>query len=167
MEKPIPTADLVDRLAALPNLAGIPREELEWLAAHGNFELREAGRVVAPKGKQIENLWVILSGHISARVDRGAGPRRVIGWRTGEVTGMLPYSRMKAPPGDIFVEEAIELLTIHEKHFPEMVHRCPAFTGHTVHLMLDRTRRFNASDLQEEKMISRGKLPSGLTHELR
>jgi len=166
MEKPIPTADLVDRLAALPNLAEIPRDELEWLVDHGNVELRQAGKVVAPKDKRIENLWIILSGHISARVDRGAGPRRVIGWRTGEVTGMLPYSRMKGPPGDIFVEEAIELLTIHEKHFPEMVHRCPAFTGHTVHLMLDRTRRFNASDLQEEKMISLGKLAAGLAHEL-
>jgi len=166
MEKPIPTADLVDRLAALPSLAGIPREELEWLAAHGNFELREVGRVVAPKGKRIENLWVILSGHISVRVDRGAGPRRVIGWRTGEVTGMLPYSRMSGPPGDNVIEEACELLTVHEKHFPEMVHRCPEFTAFTVHLMLDRARRFNASDLQEEKMISLGKLAAGLAHEL-
>ena len=162
----MPTADLVDRLAALPNLAEIPREELEWLAAHGNLELREAGRVVAPKDKRIENLWIILSGHISVRVDRGVGPRRVIGWRTGKVTGMLPYSRMTGPPGDSFVEEAIELLTIHEKHFPEMVHRCPAFTAYTVHLMLDRARRFNASDLQEEKMISLGKLAAGLAHEL-
>ena len=166
MEKPIPTVDLVDRLAALPNLAEIPREELEWLAAHGNFELRPAGKIVAPKGKRIENLWIILSGYISVRVDRGVGPRRVIGWRTGEVTGMLPYSRMTGPPGDNVLEEASELLTIHQKHFPEMVHRCPAFTSYTVHLMLDRARRFNASDLQEEKMISLGKLAAGLAHEL-
>jgi signal transduction histidine kinase len=162
----MPTADLVDRLAAMPNLAGIPREEVEWLAAHGNFERRQAGRVMAPKGKRIETLWVILSGHISVHVDRGMGPRRVIDWRTGDVTGMLPYSRMTGPPGDNFIEEESELLTIHEKHFPEMVHRCPAFTAYTVHLMLDRARRFNASDLQEEKMISLGKLAAGLAHEL-
>jgi signal transduction histidine kinase len=162
----MPTADLVDRLAKLPNLAEIPRGELEWLAAHGNLELRPAGRVVGPKGQRIESLWIILSGHISVRVDRGVGPRRVIDWRTGEVTGMLPYSRMTGPPGDNFLEEASELLEIHEKHFPEMVHRCPAFTAYTVHLMLDRARRFNASDLQDEKMISLGKLAAGLAHEL-
>jgi len=162
----MPTTDLVDRLAKLPNLAGIPREELAWLAAHGNLELHPAGLVAAPKGKRIDSLWVILSGHISVRVDRGVGPRRVIGWRTGEVTGMLPYSRMTGPPGDNFIEEASELLKIHEKHFPEMVHRCPAFTAYTVHLMLDRARRFNASDLQDEKMISLGKLAAGLAHEL-
>jgi signal transduction histidine kinase len=162
----MPTSDLVDRLAALPNLAEIPRQELEWLAAHGNLELKDAGRVVAPRDKRIENLWVILAGYISMRVDRGVGPRRVIGWRTGEVTGMLPYSRMTGPPGDSLIEEATELLVIHEKHFPEMVHRCPTFTAYTVHLMLDRARRFNASDLQEEKMISLGKLAAGLAHEL-
>ena len=79
---------------------------------------------------------------------------------------MLPYSRMKGPPGDNFFEEASELLTVHEKHFPEMIHRCPEFTAYTVHLMLDRARRFNASDLQDEKMISLGKLAAGLAHEL-
>jgi hypothetical protein len=118
MEEPTSTAELVDRLAALPNLAGLPQEELEWLAAHGNLELRDAGMVMAPKGKRIENLWVILRGRLSVFVDRGMGPRRVIVWHTGEVTGMLPYSRMTGPPGDNIFEEPSELLTIHESHFP-------------------------------------------------
>ena len=160
------SVDLVDRLAALPSLEGIPRGELEWLAAHGDLEMRSAGKVMAPKGKRIENLWILLSGHISVHVDRGVGPRRVIGWRTGEVTGMLPYSRMTGPPGDNFIEEPTELVTINEKHFPQMIHNCPKFTSYTVHLMLDRARRFNASDLLDEKMISLGKLAAGLAHEL-
>jgi signal transduction histidine kinase len=160
------SADLVDRLANLSNLAGIPREELGWLVAHGDYEVHEAGTVVAPKGERVERLWIILSGHIAVRVDRGAGPRRVMGWRTGEVTGMLPYSRMTGPPGDNYLEERTEVVTIHEDHFPEMIYRCPAFTTHTVHVMLDRARRFNASDLQDEKMISLGRLAAGLAHEL-
>jgi signal transduction histidine kinase len=35
-----------------------------------------------------------------------------------------------------------------------------------VHLMLDRARSFNTSDLQDDKMISLGKLAAGLAHEL-
>jgi signal transduction histidine kinase len=157
---------LVDRLAALSRLDGIPREELEWLVAHGHLEVREAGTVLAPKGKRVEKLWVILSGHVAVQVDRGAGPRRVTEWRTGDVSGMLPYSRMTGPPGDNYLEEESELLAIHEDHFPEMVHRCPAFAAYTVHSMLDRARSFNASDLQDEKMISLGKLAAGLAHEI-
>jgi signal transduction histidine kinase len=160
------TISLVDRLAALPNLAAIPRAELEWLAAHGKFELREPGAIVAQKGERVERLAIILSGHIAVWVDRGAGLHRVMGWRTGEVTGMLPYSRMKGPPGDYRVEEPTELLLIDQDLFPEMINRCPEFTAHTVHLMLDRARNFNTSDLQDEKMISLGKLAAGLAHEL-
>ncbi len=159
-------ANLVDRLAALPKLAGIPREELSWLVAHGDLEVREAGWVVAPKGKRIEKLWILLSGQIAVRVDRGAGPRLVMEWHTGDVGGMLPYSRMTGPPGDNFLEERSELLVVHERHFPEMIHRCPTFTALTVHIMLDRARSFNTSDLQDDKMISLGRLAAGLAHEL-
>jgi signal transduction histidine kinase len=158
--------DLVDRLAALPRLQGVPREELEWLVAYGTFEVREAGDVIGPKGKRIEKLWLIVSGHVEIRVDRGAGPRLVSEWHAGEVTGMLPYSRMKAPPGDNYCAEKSEFLALHEKQFPELIHRCPVFTAHTVHTMLDRARNFNTSALQDEKMVSLGKLAAGLAHEL-
>jgi signal transduction histidine kinase len=157
---------LVDRMAALPKLQGIPRPELEWLAAHGRVVEREAGAVIAPKGERIDHLWIILSGHMIVQVDRGAGPRKVTDWRAGDVSGMLPYSRMTGPPGDNYVDVPSEFLIIHEGHFPEMVHRCPVFTAHTVHCMLDRARSFNSSDLQDEKMISLGKLAAGLAHEI-
>ena len=48
-------AEVVRRLAALPHLEGIPRRELEWLVGHGRVELYEAGSVIAPKGKRIED----------------------------------------------------------------------------------------------------------------
>jgi signal transduction histidine kinase len=158
--------ELVERLAAMPNLSGIPRDELAWLVAHGEVEVREPGVVLAPKGVRIEKLWIILSGHVAVDVDRGAGPRRVTEWRTGDVTGMLPYSRMTGPPGHNYAVQRTEVLTIHERDFPEMVHRCPTFTALTVHSMLDRARNFNTSDLQDEKMMSLGRLAAGLAHEL-
>jgi signal transduction histidine kinase len=157
---------LVDRLAALPNLADAPREELDWLVEHGTWEVLDTGAVVAEKGKRIRKLWVIVSGRLGVRVDRGAGPRRVIEWYPGDLAGMLPYSRMKGPPGDNYVEQRAELLTIHEDLFPEMVHRCPTVTTQAVHYMLDRARSFNSSDLQDEKMVSLGRLAAGLAHEL-
>ena len=157
---------LIDRLASLSNLAGIPRKELGWLVDHGHYAVYEVGTIVAPKGKPVNYLWIILSGKISIRVDRGVGPRLVTEWITGDVTGMLPYSRMSGPPGDNYIEQKAELLAIDVNLFPEMIHHCPSFTTYTVHCMLDRTRNFNTSDLQDEKMISLGKLSAGLAHEL-
>jgi signal transduction histidine kinase len=160
------TVDLIGRLKALPSFAGLPVEELEWLKVHARCQEGETGAIVARKGKHIENLWIVLSGHLAIRVDRGAGPHRVMEWRTGDVGGMLPYSRMTGPPGDAYFEGKTELLLIHEKHFPEMIQKCPVFTAHTVHVMVDRARTFNTSELQDEKMISLGKLAAGLAHEL-
>ncbi len=159
-------ADLVSRLAALPTLAAIPRAELEWIVAHGWPYLGEAGDLLARKGEPIDHLYILLEGHIAVRVDRGAGLRRAMEWRTGDTTGLLPYSRMTSPPGDTYLEERTELLLVHHDHFPGMIRSCPSFTAMCVHTMLDRARGFNTSDLQDEKMISLGKLAAGLAHEL-
>jgi hypothetical protein len=100
-ESPPAAPSLTERLGTLPNLSGIPRQEVEWLVEHGTLRVFEPGAVVGPKGEPIDTLWVILSGLLSVRVDRGVGPRRVIEWTPGELSGMLPYSRMTAPPGDV------------------------------------------------------------------
>jgi len=157
---------IVEHLAALPSLASIPRAELEWLASHGSYRRAEAGTIISRKGEPVEILVVILRGHMAIHVDRGAGPRRVAEWKRGDISGLLPYSRMSGPPGDTFFEEATEYFSIPKQHFPEMISACPAFTALTVHIMLDRARSFNTSDLQDEKMISLGKLAAGLAHEL-
>lgn len=158
--------DLIHRLESLPTLSQMPRVELEWLAQHGNHEIYELGLIRA-KGLPAENLWIMLEGQIAVHIDRGAGPKVAnTELRKGSVTGMLPYSRLTRFPGDVHVEERTEILSISVKKFPEMINKCPVFTAHTVHSMIDRTRIHTTSDLQDEKMISMGKLAAGLAHEL-
>ncbi len=157
---------LIDRLTALPSFSKIPQNEIHWLVKHGRFETYDVGTIVGPKGNIVKYLWIVLSGNIAIRVDHGVGAKQVTEWRCGDVTGMLPYSRMTAPPGDNYAKEKSELLSISVSLFPEMIRECPSFTAYTVHSMLDRARNFNTKALQDEKMISLGKLASGLAHEL-
>jgi len=159
-------ASIVDRLAAHRLLGSAPREQLEWLAAHGRLERFEVGGVVSKVGEPIPSLYIIFSGHLIIYVDRGSGPRKVFEWGAGDVTGHLPYSRMVAPPGNSTVVEAAEVLVIDRDCFPEMIRQCPEVTALLVGVMVDRARRFTASDLQTEKMISLGRLAAGLAHEL-
>jgi hypothetical protein len=99
-------------------------------------------------------------------VDRGAGPKKVMEWRAGDVTGMLPYSRLTAPPGDVKAEEATEAFLLPRECLNDMIRECHDVTAILVHVMLDRARHFTSSDLHDEKMLSLGKLAAGLAHEL-
>jgi signal transduction histidine kinase len=159
-------ADLVDRLAAHKTIGEAAREELAWLASHGSLRQLDAGDVLTSKGTPVEGLFVVLSGCIAIFIDRGAGLRKVMEWRGGDVTGLLPYSRLVSPPGDTVAQEPSTVLAVHRDHLHEMIRECHQITSILVHSMLDRARVFTSSSLHDEKMISLGKLSAGLAHEL-
>ena len=158
--------DLVDRLADHALLRAVPREQIAWVAAHGRLRELAAGQVLYSRGQQVEGLHVVLSGHLAIHVDRGAGRRKAMEWRGGEVSGKLPYSRLVGTPGEVVAEEPTELVTVHRDHFPEMIERCHELTAVFVHVMVDRARHFTSSDFHDEKLMSLGKLAAGLAHEL-
>jgi signal transduction histidine kinase len=166
MTKPMTNDEIIERLAAHRTLGAAPREELAWLAAHGTLRQLNAGELVAHPSEVIDGTFIVLSGRISIHVDRGTGRRKVMEWRGGDVTGLLPYSRLLRPPGETTVEEPTELLEIPRADMRELIRNCYEVTAILVHVMTDRTRRFTSSDLRDEKMISLGKLASGLAHEL-
>jgi len=157
---------LVDRLAAHRTIGVAPREELEWLASHGSVRQLETGDVLSSKHAQVEGLFVVLSGHIAIFVDRGAGLHKMMEWRGGDVTGLLPYSRLVNPPGDTIAQEPTAVLAVSRDHLREMIRECHEITSLLVHTMVDRARAFTSSDLHDEKMVSLGKLSAGLAHEL-
>lgn len=163
---PVIAQELVDRLADHKTLRGAPRSELEWLAAHGVLRRLTTGEVLSVKGVQVEALYIILSGRLALFVDRGAGPTKVVEWRAGDVAGMLPYSRLVTPPGDSKAMDPLEIFAIPRDHLRKMTQECFETTSILVHTMIDRARLFTSSDLQNEKMISLGKLSAGLAHEL-
>jgi len=158
--------DLIERLAQHKILGSAPREELAWLAEHGVLRSLKVGDVLSHKGQAVEGMYPVLSGRLAIFVDRGSGPQKTMEWRAGDVTGTLPYSRLVKPPGTVIAQEPTEIFSLHRDLLPEMTRVCFEITSRLVHLMLDRARAFTSSDLQNEKMISLGKLSAGLAHEL-
>ncbi|HEX8943573.1 MAG TPA: ATP-binding protein [Gemmatimonadaceae bacterium] len=162
----IPHDDLIELLAAHKTIGSAPREELAWLAEHGEVRSYEPGEVVVPITAPVVEMIILLSGHIAIYVARGNSRRKAMEWRAGDVTGLLPYSRMTHPPGESVLEEPSQGLIVHRDLFPEMVNKCPTVTGILVHVMIDRARQFTSTDWQDEKMMSLGRLAAGLAHEL-
>jgi len=158
---------LIERLAALPTLASIPRGQLEWLAAHGEILHFQPGEPLFTRGQSvIADLWIVLDGRFSIQLDRGGINRTVKEWKRGAVSGYLPYSRLRKAIGDVYADEPLEVLAIRNADVPHMTRECYEFTELCVHEMLDRVREFKIDDLQREKLASLGVLSAGLAHEL-
>ncbi len=157
---------LIDRLLAHRTLGQVPRPQLEWLATVGELRYLAAGEILVAAGQPVGGMWIMLDGHTSIRVDRGTGANIVMEWHGGDVSGVLPYSRLKGPPGDVKAEAPTEILAVHPSHIPHMIRECYELTEILVHVMLDRARVFKSSELHDEKMASLGRLAAGLAHEL-
>ena len=158
--------DLVDRLAAHKTVGTAPREELAWLVSHGSLRHLDEGEVLTAKGAPVAGLFVVLTGQVAIFIDRGAGLNKVMEWKAGDVTGILPYSRVVTPPGDTIAQEPTEVLAVPRSEIAAMIRDCHELTSILVHTMLDRARVFTSSSLHDEKMVSLGKLSAGLAHEL-
>jgi signal transduction histidine kinase/CheY-like chemotaxis protein len=143
--------EILDLLARHRTLGAAPREELSWLADRGSFRRLEAGQILTAKGAQVEGLFVIFSGHLAMSVERAGEPYRIMEWHGGDVTGMLPYSRLVSPPGNSVAQEPTEILVIPREHIRALTHDCYEITALMVASMVDRARNFHAVDLREAK----------------
>jgi len=158
---------VVDQLAAMPVFEGVPRADLEWLAAHGELRTTPAGSVLISSTDPIEDMLVLIAGRLSLQVDNKTGGRRtLLRAGAGRVLGTLPYSRFQRPPGITVVDEDLTVFALHQRHFPAMTHDHPALTTALVHHMLDRAREFRTVQLNDDRLQSLSRLASGFAHEL-
>jgi signal transduction histidine kinase len=159
-------SELVERLAHHRLVGNVPRAQLEWLAARGRIRQLSPGDVLTPSTGPVAGLYIVLSGHLSISVNRGSGPRKITEWTAGDVTGLLPYSRLTKPPGNVVADEPTEVLLVARDDIPTLIQECHDLTAVCVHVMVDRTRIFTSSYLFDEKMASLGRVAAGLAHEL-
>src|SRR5207244_6030451 len=84
----------------------------------------------------------------------------------GDVTGVLPFSRMKQfSVGARAVTEA-RVLRFPSSLFPDLVQKMPELAQRLVGLMSDRIRETTRLEQQRDRLSSLGKLSAGLAHEL-
>jgi signal transduction histidine kinase len=111
-------------------------------------------------------MLVMLEGELRARRENGPQDGPVFTARAGDVTGVLPFSRMKTFGVTGRAVLPIRALAFPTAQFPELFQRMPELSQHLVGLLTDRVRYVTREEQQREKLAALGKLSAGLAHEL-
>jgi signal transduction histidine kinase len=145
--------------------ADLPEEQIDWFLSHCQEQILKPGDTYIHAGDAAETMFVIVEGEFQARGEIN-GEAFAFTVKAGEVTGLLPFSRMKKTPVTGRAVTNGRLLRFSSSHFPELVQRMPELATRLVALMSDRIRETTRVEQQRDRLASLGKLSAGLAHEL-
>jgi len=162
---PTPAENIADALERIGPLQGLPLEDRLWIARNGDEVVAQPGDILFEEGAPADRMILILKGEIHVRRQRG-GPMELFIGRAGQMTGLLPFSRMKFSGGQGFAVTPVWALFVNKSKFPAMLAAIPSMTQRVVSTLLDRVREVTRIEQQAEKLTALGKLAGNLSHEL-
>src|SRR5579863_111968 len=115
-------AEISELLGRVPVFEGLPDDQIAWFLSQAQELLLKAGDVYARQGDPANAMFVILEGKLQGRGEL-AGETVTFDLKPGDVTGVLPFSRMKqfAVSGRALTDA--RALKFPASHFPELVQK--------------------------------------------
>jgi signal transduction histidine kinase len=152
-------------LLRVPVFADLPDDQIAWFLSQSEEVRLSVGETYVRQGDPADWMFVIVEGQLQWRGEFG-GETVVLTGKPGDVTGVLPYSRMKqfVVTGRAITEG--RLLRFPTSLFPELIQKMPELTKRLVGLLSDRIRETTRIEQQRDRLASLGKLSAGLAHEL-
>jgi signal transduction histidine kinase len=152
-------------LRRVPVFADLPDDQLDWFLGNSQEFHVAAGDCYIRQGDPADWMFVILEGRFEWRGGLG-GDTVIYPAKAGDVTGVLPFSRMKRFSVTFRALEAGRLLKFPASLFPELIKKMPELTARLVGFLSDRVRETTRVEQQRDRLASLGKLSAGLAHEL-
>jgi signal transduction histidine kinase len=157
----VETSDLLH----FPVFSGLPEDQLTWFLNQCQELSLKAGETYSRQGDPADAMYVLLEGEFQMRGEL-AGESIVLPLKAGDVTGVLPFSRMKQFTVSGKAVSDARALRFPAARFPELVQKMPELTTRLVGLMSDRIRETTRFEQQRDRLAALGKLSAGLAHEL-
>ena len=155
----------IAELRRIPVFADLPEDQVEWFISQAE-ELRfKAGEILITPGTPADAMFVLLDGQLQARGEIG-GETLIIVVEAGQVTGRLPFSRMKTFTFGARALTDCRILRYPESKYHDLVQKMPELTQRLVGMMTDRVRETTRREQQRDRLAALGKLSAGLAHEL-
>jgi len=152
-------------LLRVPVFVDLPDDQIAWFLSEVQELRLQAGETYLRQGDPADSMFVVLEGQLQARGELG-GETIIVSNKPGDVTGVLPFSRMKQATVTGRAVTESRLLRFPASLFPELVQKMPELTKRLVGVMSDRIREVTRIEQQRDRLASLGKLSAGLAHEL-
>jgi signal transduction histidine kinase len=152
-------------LLRIPAFEGLPDDQLDWFISQSTEVVLKAGDIFLQQGTPAVWMIIVLEGQMQMRGALG-GEAVTIPLEPGEITGLLPFSRMKVA---VLTGRALtdgRILKFPSAKFPELVQKMWELAQRLVGQMSDRIRETTRWEQQVDRLPSLGKLSAGLAHEL-
>jgi signal transduction histidine kinase len=160
-----PPAEIVAALRKVEGLDGLSEQEYLWLAHNGVEHKVGPDTLVFHEGDTPIYMNILLRGEIHVRRNT-SGTLSLFIARVGQLSGILPYSRMKGYGGNGYSVGDVWSLDIPREKFTEMLAAIPSMGQRCVSVLLNRVREVTRIEMQAEKLTALGKLAANLAHEL-
>jgi signal transduction histidine kinase len=161
-----PTPEIVDALRKIEGLDGLSEVDYLWLAENGVEHRAGPGALLFREGDPPIGMNILLAGEIHVRRTQTGGSISLFIARVGQLSGLLPFSRMKGYGGNGYSVGDVWSLDIPREIFPEMLAAIPSMAQRCVSVLLNRVREVTRIELQAEKLTALGMLAANLAHEL-
>jgi signal transduction histidine kinase len=158
--------EILAELVKIPVFQDQPSEELLWFISVSEERRAAPGEIIMREGDSADYMLVMLEGQMRARAEHGPADGPVFTVTTGDVTGMLPFSRLKVISVTGRAVVPSHFLGFPVTQFIELFRRLPELVRRLVGLLTDRVRSVTRTEQQHEKLAALGKLSAGLAHEL-
>jgi signal transduction histidine kinase len=152
-------------LLRVPVFAGCTDDQLEWFISQTQELRYKAGDMLITSGEPADAMFVVLEGQFQARGELG-GETIIITVDAGQITGRLPFSRMKTFTFSARAITDCRILRFPETKYHDLVQKMPELTERLVNMMTDRVREMTRREQQRDRLVALGKLSAGLAHEL-
>jgi signal transduction histidine kinase len=155
----------IAELLRVPAFADLPKDQIEWFLSQAEELHFKGNDTLITPGEPADAMFVLLEGQLQARGEIG-GETVIITVDAGQVTGRLPFSRMKTFTFGARALTDCRILRYPESKYQDLVQRMPELTQRLVGMMTDRVREMTRREQQRDRLVALGKLSAGLAHEL-
>ena len=110
-----------EHLRVFDTFSDVSDEDLEWLVCNSRYYTTLKDAYLFKEGDPTNEMHIILSGKILLYFNQNGQRRNVGELEAGDVTGVLPYSRMVKAGGNGVTLAHTDILSLHRDCFMDMI----------------------------------------------